>query len=323
MKRCLPDLTLFALIALSVVLAHVNAQGQEADPQTAAQASVAGDGAGDGKALIDRAIFNLESHYSIAAEIRHEVDMFGRQLLGNGHYYEQRAGSRPRVRMELRIPFGDRLGGAEIAPAERTGALVRVCDGRFLWTYERLLNAGKLRRVDLDIVQRAIEQGGGTPEVAGLDGLAGAGGLSKILRGLDRSFHFEVAGKTTLLDTPVWRLCGQWRPELLLELLPDQKEAIQRGRGVDLAKLPSHLPTQVVLLLGEEDLFPYRFEYRRRDGVGPHGATEESREMVTMQLLNVNINAPIEPSLFDYRPGDIEVTDDTDNYLRALGLETK
>jgi hypothetical protein len=168
-------------------------------------------------------------------------------------------------------------------------------------------------------VAKAIEDAKKPPEQGGLDGLAGAGGLSRLLRGLDAAFRFEVLGQTTLLGMPVWKLRGQWRPERLAKLLPAEKKAIREGRGVDLAALPAHLPECVLLFLGTQDLFPYRFEYRRSEPKEGEDA-DASRAIVTMQLLKVNVNVPIDPAQFDYRPGDIKPDDETDQYLKTLGL---
>jgi hypothetical protein len=329
MKRHLPNLAIFAFFALFLTIAQIKAEEpalgratgvtSPSPPPAGAVVPRPGD---DGAAILDQAIFKLESRHSIAADISHEVNLFGERLVGTGKYYEQRSGARPRVRMELTIPFGDRLGGMPVPADQQTGTLVRVCDGRYLWTYRRVLDDGKLSRVDLDQVEKAIEESKTSPQVAGLDGLAGAGGLSRVLRGLQRSFRFTVLGETTLLQTPVWSLRGEWRPERLVKLLPGQKEAIQQGRGVKLEKLPDHLPDHVILLLGKQDFFPHRFEYRRSRSTG-QGRDDEVQPIVIMELLNVNINLPVDPSLFDYHPSGIADENETDNYLETLGIGKK
>jgi hypothetical protein len=331
MPSSLPIFTPVAAIAILAAIAQIDGrqrellpanppvltQGQPGTPQTPQIAK-------DAKALIDRAIFNLESRHSISAEISHEIDLFGQQIRGNGHYYEERSGPRPRIRLELKIPFGEKLGALDIPAAEQTGSLVRVCDGRYLWTYRRLLDHEKLAQVDLDRVEKTIEETKKSPNEGGLDGLAGAGGLSRLLRGLDASFRFEVLGETTLHGTPVVKLRGQWRPERLVRLLPAQKAAIEQGRAVDLDALPAHLPDSVLLFLGTQDLFPHRFEYRRSRPKDAQGAGDEDadpdRAIVTMTLLKVSVNLPIDPACFDYRPGDIKPIDETEQYLQTLGL---
>ncbi|MCX7427917.1 MAG: hypothetical protein NTW96_20105, partial [Planctomycetia bacterium] len=59
--------------------------------------------------------------------------------------------------------------------------------------------------------------------------------------------------------------------------------------------------------------------YRRSEPKEDEDA-DASRAIVTMQLLKVNVNVPIDPAQFDYRPGDIKPDDETDQYLKTLGL---
>ena len=80
---------------------------------------------------------------------------------------------------------------------------------------------------------------------------------------------------------------------------------------VDLKRLPEHMPDRVVLLLGQDDLFPYCVEYRRTiDG--------KDVKLVGMKLFQVNINVPIEPSFFLYNPGKQGFVNETDEFLKSL-----
>ena len=108
----------------------------------------------------------------------------------------------------------------------------------------------------------------------------------------------------------------------LLTLLPNQKETMEKGEPPDTSKLPEYLLDQVVLLLGREDLFPYRIEYRRTTSEkASHPGGPTSRALVTMDLFEVNINVPIDPARFIYSPGDIEFSDQTAAFLQTLGLK--
>ncbi|MBN2023711.1 MAG: hypothetical protein JW809_13070 [Pirellulales bacterium] len=246
----------------------------------------------------------MESRHSIVAEISQQIDLFGHQFAGKGQYREERTGPQPKVRLELKIPL-DETG-------TKIGTLVQVCDGRYLWTYRRLLDDGKLSRVDLDRVAKAAGQGGEAACPAALMGPIGAGGLPGLMEALRRQFTFELIGESTLTRMPVWQLRGTWRPDRLARLLPDQKDAVRQGRGVDLAALPPHLPDHVVLLLGKEDFFPYRFEYRRAVA-----GTNESRALVTMTLPSVNVNVPIDPSHFQYGATELEPSDETQQFIQS------
>ncbi len=264
---------------------------------------------------LEDAILALESRFSISASIRHEADLFGKRVFGSGIYREQRSGPNPLLRLELKMQLGDRVS-----------TMVQVCDGRYLWLYWKLLDEGTLSRIDVVRVGRAIEKSGDVPQPGRIDKWPGIGGLAKLLRSLNAAFSFESLKEGQLQtragQVPVWKLRGQWKPEKLVAVLPDQKEAIGQGKPPDLNRLPKHLPDHVVIFLGKQDLFPYRIEYRREQ---PKGAGQpdnpRSRPIVTMQLYEVNLNVPIDPTRFIYNPGNLKYSDRTQAFLEKLGLE--
>ena len=262
----------------------------------------------DPRALLETAVRTLESRDAIAAQIRHEVDLFNKRLAGFGSYLEQRRGRAHLIRLELRIQLGD-----------HTSSLLQICDGRFLWTYRKLQGSAKLGRVDVARANRALDKVGKTSDGGSsgrMEGLPSLGGLPRLLRGLNDSFDFTLAepGRWGKQGRPVWKLHGQWKTEQLAKILPDQEAAIRRGSAADLSKLPSHLPDHVILLLGQEDHFPYRIEYRRSDD-------RQSRALVTMELFDVYYPGSIDPRRFTYNPGDLEYSDQTESYLESLGVK--
>ena len=257
--------------------------------------------------ILQSAIRTLERRPTVKAKIRHQVNLFDKNLAGLGSYLEQRYLGKQFSRMELII----QLRG-------QTSSLLQVCDGRFLWTYRKLGDESKLTRIDID---RVAEHLGKARTVAddGQGVLPGLGGLSQVLRGLNRSFDFTTAdpGRLGKQRRPVWRLVGRWKPERLVEILPDQEKAVRRGRA-DLSKLPGHVPDRVVLMLGQEDEFPYRIEYRRQ---GP----EDDRALVTMEFSEVYSPDPADVDhdrSFTYNP-DLEYSDRTQRLLDSLGAGKK
>jgi len=280
-------------------------------------ASPASDEIRQADVLLERAISRLERLHSIAAEFSYRVDLFGKQLGGKGDYWEERSGPTPRVRMELKMPLGDKMG-----------ALVQVCDGRYLWTYRRLLDHGKLTQVDLQRVTAELDQPGQEAAMKPPLGSIGMGGMAGLLVELRRNFDFEVVGRTDLLGRPTWTLHGGWLPERLVTLLPDQKGVILRGGEVDYTKLAAHLPSHVTLMLGTRDLFPYRVEYRRSgrrqsSSLGNKPPTA-GKAVVTMQLgPKIHVNGPIDPARFDYRPGNVEPSDATESLIKRLQARAK
>jgi hypothetical protein len=82
------------------------------------------------------------------------------------------------------------------------------------------------------------------------------------------------------------------------------------------------VPDHVLLLLGAEDLFPYRVEFRRTLPVeeGAEGGPPKSRALVMLELYEVALDAPIDPAQFHFDPGTRQVTDVTSDTIKALGL---
>src|SRR5690348_3250870 len=75
--------------------------------------------------LVHNAVANVDAHPTITGKIRHEVDLFGHQLIGSGTYLQQGRGPERRLRLELKLKVDD-----------QQSSLQQVCDGNFLWTHQ-------------------------------------------------------------------------------------------------------------------------------------------------------------------------------------------
>ena len=133
------------------------------------------------------------------------------------------------------------------------------------------------------------------------------------MRGLNSQFEFTSVVAEQLGGLPVWRLSGGWKPAQLARLLPNQKEAIEKGRTPDLSRLPGHLPDSVTLYLGQEDCFPFRIEYLRSV------PKASPRRLMGLEFFNLNFNGPIDSSQFLFTPGNVNITDRTDDFVHSLG----
>ncbi|MGA2619253.1 MAG: hypothetical protein ABSF26_16720 [Thermoguttaceae bacterium] len=259
------------------------------------------------RSILQAAIRAAESRRCVSARIRQQGELFGYGLLGSGRYLEARGTAIPLLRLELRIQVGD-----------QTSSLVQVCDGQALWSYRKLPDGQKLSRVD---AVRASAELAKLPPPAGRPGgpatLPGLGGLSRLLRGLDATFQFTVAERGQLAGLPVWKLEGGWKPGYLVNFLPKQRKAIEEGKPVDLSRLPRYLPDRVIILLGQEDLFPYRIDYCR-GGRGEGADGRQGRSLTTLEFFEVNLNAPVDAGQFVYAPGALPVCDETEQYLQSL-----
>ena len=108
-------------------------------------------------------------------------------------------------------------------------------------------------------------------------------------------------------------------PQRLAILLPEQKDAIEKHKSIDLEKLPPQLPDQIVLFLGRDDLFPYRIAYCRHACKKQWlTASTDPKTLMAIEFFDVNFNARQDPTRFVYQPGNLHVVDRTEEFIRSL-----
>lgn len=258
--------------------------------------------------LLLQAIRFAESHRSISARVWQRVELFGKQLEGTGIYLEQRSDEGLQLRLELMFP----LDGAPCV-------LLQVCNGRYLWKYEKFGTTARLGRIDTLRVLQTLDEQGGLASSGNLQPWPGWGGIPRLLRALDRDFDFSAPQAAELPGGfPTLRIEGRWKPERLAALCPESKaKAGQSGAG-DPRPLPQQLPHRAVLHLGRDDLFPYRIEFRRSVASGPTAKTDAEHPVAVMELREVVFNVPISREQFHYDPGTLEYTEQTDRFLESL-----
>jgi len=273
-----------------------------------------------GNLLLLKAVDQLAQHRSIVAKIRHRVDLFGHELIGSGTYRQLDVDQYRLLRLELKIPLDDQIT-----------SILQVCDSRFLWLQQTMPD--KLRgvrtiisRVDLDEIRRATVDDSNSLVIRPDNLLIGQGGLPQLLIELERHFAFHDVRAGTLHQVPVWITWGEWKPAALQLLFREKNVDQAQGAKQDelLAKLPRHVPHSAMVILGQQDLFPYQFEYRRsKDASRSRKAmsvieTADSRAMVTMELFEVQFGAVIDPIQFVFKLGDRPFDDRTRDYLRRF-----
>ena len=295
--------------------ANVVKEGTYNEKQAAASAAGSA-GQNQGNDLLARSIESLAQYNSLAAKIRQRVELFDQQLVGTGSYFQGPVDSYL-LRWELKLRVADQVS-----------SLQQVCDGRTLWIQRQLTDKSTLERVDIKRLRAAQQNGNPSaaqPESAGTSGAPaaaptlGSGGLSRLLRHMERSFRFTSIQPVQLGKTPMHALQGEWHPDHLIRWLPNQRAAIEAGKPADTSKLLEHLPDHVVVFLGRDDLFPYRIEYRRKSPslVGKAlGKTDEFRTLLVMEFFDVQFNPALEKSLFTFEPGDTKYVDKTQEYLK-------
>jgi hypothetical protein len=265
---------------------------------------------GGAQSVLQQAIIAVESLSSVSAQVRHRADLLGNQLVGVGSYCEQRGAKGLELRLELVFQLGE----------NNKSTLTQVCSGQYLWICR---DKDPPRRIDLARVYKEVGEKGGFARPGKIGNWPGLGGLPRLLRGLNANFDFTLIEETRLDgQLPAYRLQGDWRQEKLSKTPPGPQGSPRAGTPVDLDRLPQHLPHYVVLYLEKQGLFLRRIEYwRRPPAKAREQGTQKDRAIVSMDLFDVVLNAPINPTRFQFDPGDAKPIDQTNAFLEELRLK--
>jgi hypothetical protein len=304
------------LLATSILVLAVLSADEPAAPIASSAAGQGGAAApapapgaiAPGNHFLGAAAVALERQPTISARVRQTTDLDERQLIGIGTYTQQ--ASQPEVLSRLSL---------KTQVDRHTTSLLQVVDSRFLWERRDLPGRVTLTRIDLARVRKSIAA---DADATGKSFPAplGWGGLPRMLRELDGHFDFAAPVAAQIGRTPVKRLEGRWNRGALAALVPAQKAAIAQG-GPQLDKLPDHIPGAIVIFLGQADHFPHRVEYHRveKDGAGEGPATQAT---MVLEFFDVQFGAQLDPLEFTYKPDNQEVRDETDTFLRRLGIQS-
>lgn len=294
-----------------------------------AAASTSTDGAEIFMQRVDTASDQLKS---VQARIRYRANLFGVQNTGTGVYLQQGSGEQRQFRLELKTAIGQPGNGQKLLIFQQ------VCDGKFLWQYRDSFdnspasgpNTNKqadnspdrptISRVDLVKVRQTLQDSERKPSLASISQLT-IGGLPKLIDGLQKAFRFNRVEAGQLENFPVWLAVGLWRPEALEPLSKELAQQAAADRPLNLKLLPPQLPEQVWMYVGQDDLFPYRMEFRRRPDRQGRGGANDSSDMqvvVTVEFYEVRLNEAINPREFDYQPSSADIIDMTAAFLKDL-----
>lgn len=329
MKIILPVLTLLLALGAAAVAQPRIASVERASALPDAPSAPA-EAVSPGDRLIRQVTAQLEHREALAARLRYQVSLDGRQLAGAGSYWQQGSGNALRVRLELRI-------------AGQTN-LLQVSNGRFLWKEISLPTGRNVTRLDLrqlrsdaSLVESDFDDLGAgqaawtpfRPELAPY-----SGGLPALVTSLEEHFTFSPPQAMRWTPSPplsgvaegmpVFAVIGRWKRDQLTALVPKLAAETEASRG----KAPSRFPQEVLLLVGQSDLFPYRIEYRRlndpavaTDGDAAAAPLQLSADpLVLLEYYDVAFDAEISPDQFDYSPGDTDWDDHTAEYLDRIRI---
>ena len=292
--------------------------------------------------LLRKAAETLFEATSLEANVSQDVNLIGQTLTGFGKYRQLGQG-RGRAWLSLRL----------LAKGKQVGRLEQICTGETLYTRIETPQRKRLSYVSLGQVRKAIAASANPSKARTKMQWMAHGGLAGLLLQINDSFRFgpprvdfleaKSSSESNLrrpnnYRIPVWVLVGEWRPSMLKQLLPKQKEAIKSGESVDLDQLPEHVPHRVELILGNDakfPLFPYKITYLRK-------TKEESGDpisnaytpIVALRFFMLRNRLDLGPNDFQYQlmrdpsPGasgttrdDVQQTDQTRAFIRRLGIE--
>jgi hypothetical protein len=264
-----------------------------------------------GQSLAKRAIVAVDSQSSVHLQLRQRINMFGQQLVGNGVYQQSGQGEERRLRLDLKVNV-----------ANQSTSMQQVCSGRFLYIRRDFGSTNHLGRVDLRRIREAVDQApttDGNLDVSQQWMLLG--GMPQLLARLEKNFQFTAPEQAMLENTPVLVVDGYWQPQALLALLPEHQDAINAGKPIDAKALSGQLPTQIRLVVRRTDNFPLRIEYLRSGKAAEPNQPPPLTTIMAMEFYDIRTGGHIDPLTFVYNPGNQEVADHTDVYLRSLGLK--
>ena len=336
MKKSLPYLSaLAAVVATRIALAESPpAQAEAPQPEVAAvqpTTPATAASAAMGNSLLTQVARRLEGRASVAARLRHQIAVGGQELYGVGSYWQQGSGEDLKIRLELQI-------------AGQEAQLLQISNSRFLWIDRRLPTGRNVTRYDLR--QLRADPSLAPPDFDKLDPgkanwsaiqpmlTAHSGGLPSLLTSLGENFSFlppqtmrlaiESTAGEAATSLSVYAVVGHWKPEKLAALLAKVGDA-NNPIPAKALKVPDRLPQEVLLLVGQSDLFPCRIEYRQLEtpalnsGEGPPIPFQLSvHPLVVLELSDVVFDAPIAAGQFDYTPGDADWVDQTAGLLERI-----
>ena len=245
----------------------------------------------------------LMSKANLTAQIRHQTELFGQQLIGSGQYRQKFDGDGLRFRFQLRI-----------RTEEQSTGIHHINDGRFLWVLENRDESKSVKQVDLNEVRKALRRTKAAER--NLDAIA-LGGLPRLLGSLSNNFEFDTPVEITYQQTPVWAIRGIWKPKRLAALLPHKKGILNAQGEIQEEQIPANFPDRVFVLLGRSDRFPYRVEYQKQhQDDSLLDEPPSSKTILTMDFFRVNLNAKLDSSEFrPYLGDDVDMSDATHAFI--------
>jgi hypothetical protein len=268
---------------------------------------------GDGQQLMKAAAHRVFRQTSVSAKLRMDIELFEQRLLGMGSYMQVGEGEDKLFRYELNVQTDD-----------HRITFLHVADGRFLWLRQEMPGAVDLGRVDLKRLRRELAKSEGSVATSDPSVWMALGGLSQLLAGLEANFDFGRIQLTTVGKTEMLSIEGVWNPNSRAPAPGGRRQApASGGTAGEAGSLAPHVPQRVHVLLGRDDLFPYRIEYFHRDPAttrpqDPKAEQNAWKTVARLEWYDVNLRAGIDPLRFVYKPDATQIEDRTHAMLKSL-----
>jgi hypothetical protein len=232
----------------------------------------------------------INKYRSLKADLTETVVIGDRKFKTTGTYLQ---GSTLKLRLELTV----RLGDAE-------ASVLEVCDGQVLWTRHRINKESRITRRDVTEILRAADANPNI-ERGRLIAELGLGGLPALLAAIQKSITFE-SSKNEEIDGKTFTVIeGTWNQDYLVRL--------RQANGKQ-EELPPYVPDRVRIYFQQDNLFPRRILYLKRNTVA-----KSYRPMVKLDFERVVPDAPVKDEDFYYVPPEDVLTEDiTNSYIRQL-----
>lgn len=275
---------------------------------------------GPGNDLILAAATAMRNSVPFEAVLRHEIHLYGVETQALGKYMQQGQGT-DKTRLQLRTS----LNG-------ETASLLRVSDGRFVFSRIATPEETQLWRVDLRTMNQNLDSAFINSNDASGAGGGGSnwmlGGLSYLLSRLAHEYAFGEPEADLLGETPVWRIRGVLKHDSFQRMSLMQFGTRPPEGSDPAAILPEHVPTEVELILGrvnEPQLFPYAVRFiRKRAAVTQEENTKSlalddaEQVIATLEFQSIAMNVELDDAEFTYDPGEEEIEYRDEAYLHAL-----
>lgn len=269
--------------------------------------------------LLQQVTTQLSEHQSIQAELRTETfGVFKTRVSGQGEYLQSGLGEN--LRVHLGLDFGSNKSPMKMVQTTSE-------DQKYLWSSCKTPFIEYATRIDLKKVKLALQANPRSALSATPISQFTIAGLPGMVAGIAQRFDLAEVTAGSVDQRPVWIVRGKINQDALARILKDESidwggndEKLAQFNRWDL--LPHHLPHQVVIAIGKNDLFPYRIDFKRfkidSKHELPQTQPQQSSPLVSISLSSVHLNQPISTAKFQM-PLDIEDwQDDTVRYISSL-----